>query len=125
MYYFDKTLCGKAFELLKKTNELADIENDVHQIKNMLDYSSYFTSSQMIELDRYIKDKYPEISIFQKLADSVKWKKSKNSTYTQNTSFEIEMLKFDCYYLLALALKRSGEIVELSDFFDKAYIYNT
>lgn len=79
----------------------------------------------MIELDRYIKDKYPEISIFQKLADSVKWKKSKNSTYTQNTSFEIEMLKFDCYYLLALALKRSGEIVELSDCSDKAYIYNT
>lgn len=125
MYYFDKTLCHKAFELLKKANELADIANDVHQISNMIDYSSFFTSSQMIELDKHIKDKYPEIYIFQKLADSIKWKKSKDSTYTQYTSFEIERLKFDCYYLLALALKRSGEIVELSDFFDKAYISNT
>ncbi len=86
MYYFDKTLCRKAFELLKTTNELADITNDVQQIKNILDYSSFFTSSQMIEFDKYIKDKYPKIYIFQKLADSVKWKEPINSTSTQNTS---------------------------------------
>ncbi len=125
MYYFDKVLCRKAFELLKTTNELADITNDVQQIINMLDYSSFFTSSQMIELDKYIKEKYPEIFIFQKLAASVKWKEPINSTSTQNTSLEIEKLKFDCYYLLALALEHSGKIVELYDFFDKAYISNT
>ena len=90
MYYFDKTLCRKAIELLKTTNELADITNDVQQIKNILDYSSFFKSSQMIEFDKYIKDKYSKIYIFQKLADSVKWKEPINLISTQNTSLEIE-----------------------------------
>ncbi len=46
------------------------------------------------------------------------------SCVSQKTIIEIEKLKFDTYFLLALALKRTGEIIELFEFFDKDYIIN-
>lgn len=78
----------------------------------------------MKELDKEDKYKYPEIKSFQQLAESIKWKQSAGISNSKLTIEKLERLKFDCYYLLALALKRSGEIVELTDFFDKAHISN-
>lgn len=123
-YYFDNKLYEKAIELLDKTNDLADIAKDVKRIKNVVEFCTPYTLQQMTALDKEIKDKYPEIKVFQNLADSIKWKQPSIIGNSKATIEEVERLKFDCYYLLALALKRSGEIVELSEFFDEAYFYN-
>jgi hypothetical protein len=80
-------------------------------------------TEQLKEIDNEMKKKYPEIQIMQNLADNIKWKKvlGGNLNYQPNLP-EIEQLKFDLYCILARVLKSAGEIAELSDFFDKAYI---
>lgn len=123
-YYFNKTLYEKAIELLNKSKDLADIANDVFSIDKVIANSYLYTYMQLREMDESIKCKYPEIKLFQELANSIKWINAVSFGYSQPTTEEVEALKFDLYYLLALALKKSGEIVELSDFFDKAYIAN-
>lgn len=122
MYYFNEELCKTAVELLQNSKELIDIANDVQKINRVLNCPALISLQDMRNLDREIKDKYPEIQIFNNIADSVKWKESSNVYYQQNTIQEIEELKFDRFYLYALALKKSGEIAEYMDFFDKNYI---
>ncbi len=124
MYYFDKTLIEKAFELLNEVKDLTDIAKDVFKIQHVLDYWSFYTLEEMSNLNQEMEEKYPEIFVFQRLADSVKWKLSSGSVSSQNILPELEKLKFDFYYLLVLTLKNAGEIVELYEFFDKNYIVN-
>lgn len=122
MYYFDEKLCQKATELIHKSKDLADIAQDAQRINKVLNYPAYFSIQYMQSLDNEIKVKYPEIRAFQSVADSIKWKPPIRYSNQPQILAEIEMLKFDLFYLYALALIRSGEIAEYKEFFDKNYI---
>lgn len=122
MYYFDEKLCKTAVELLQNSRELIDIANDVQKINRVLNCPALFSPHDMRNLDSEIKKKYPEIGVFKNIADSVNWAVSSNGYCQQNTVIEVEELKFDRFYLYALALKKSGEIAEYVDFFDKKHI---
>ncbi|MGN0760947.1 MAG: hypothetical protein ACI4MV_03280 [Christensenellales bacterium] len=122
MYYFDEKLCKTAVELLQNSKDLSDIANDVHKINRVLNYSTLISLQDMRNLDIEIKDKYLEIQVFKMLADKVNWIVSSNGYCQQNTVIEVEELKFDRFYLYALALKKSGKIAKYIDFFDKKRI---
>lgn len=122
MYYFDEKLCKTAVELLQNSRELIDIANDVQKINRILNCSALFSPHDMRNLDSEIKKKYPEIGVFKIIADNVNWIVSSNVYYQQNTVIEVEELKFDKFYLYALALKKSGKIAKYIDFFDKKRI---
>lgn len=122
MYYFDEKLCKTAVELLQNSKDLVGIANDVQKINCVLNCPALFSPHDMRNLDSEIKKKYPEIQAFKILADNVNWIVSSNVYYQQNTTQEAESLKFDRFYLYALALKKSGEIAEYMDFFDKKRI---
>ncbi len=122
MYYFDKKLCEKAEFLICKSIDLADIAQDTQRINRVLNHPEYFSSQYMQSLDNEIRAKYPDIQVFQNIADSIKWKVSIGNSNQQHLVYEIETLKFDLYYLYAIALVRAREISEYMDFFDKEYI---
>ena len=122
MYYFDEKLCKTAVELLQNSKDLADIADDVQKINRVLNYSTLISLQDMRNLNSEINEKYPEIGVFKNIADNVNWIVSSNVYYQQNTTQEVENLKFDRFYLYALALKKSGEIAEYIDFFDKKHI---
>lgn len=122
MYYFDKQLREKAEKLIHKSKDLADIAQYTQRIIEVLNYPTHFSIQYMQSLDNEIKARYPDIRLFQGIADSIKWKTPIGSSNQQHFVYEIEALKFDLFYLYALALFRSGEIVEYMDFFDKNYI---
>lgn len=122
MYYFDEKLCKTAVELLQNSRDLADIANDAQKINRVLNCPALFSPHDMRNLDSKIKKKYPEIQIFKNTADNVNWIVSSNGYCQQNTVIEVEELKFDRFYLYALALKKSGKIAKYIDFFDKKRI---
>lgn len=122
MYYFDEKLCKTAVELLQNSKDLADIANDVQKINRVLNYSTLISLQDMRNLNSEINEKYPEIGVFKNIADSVNWAVSSNGYCQQNTVIEVEELKFDRFYLYALALKKSGKIAKYIDFFDKKRI---
>lgn len=122
MYYFDRRLCEKAVDLLRKSKDLVDTAKDVQKINHLLNCSTLISLQDMRNLDREIKYKYPGIQVFKTIADGVNWRVSSKGYCQQNTVQEIEELKFDRFYLYALALKKSGEIAEYIDFLDKNYI---
>lgn len=122
MYYFDKKLCEKAVYLICKDKDLADIAQDAQRINEVLNYPAYYTIQYAQSLDNEIKARYPEIRLFQGIADSIRWKNPIGSFNQQHFVYEIETLKFDLSYLYALALVRSREISEYMEFFDKNYI---
>jgi hypothetical protein len=131
MCFFDKTLYNKAFKLLTEGGRFMGECYDLFLLSIVLiNPSAYITQTmfgidteQLKEIDNEMRRKYPEIQVMQNLADKIKWKKGLvgNSNYQSNLP-EVEQLKFDFYCILARVLKSAGEIAELSDFFDKAYI---
>lgn len=123
MYYFDKELCNKAVELIRKSKEFADIATDVRRIDVVLNFPTNFSSWDMQNLDNEIRNKYHEIEVFRRAAEGVKWKVSNSGNYMSSPIIqEREALKFDYYFLCALALLRSGEIADYIAFFDKEHI---
>ncbi len=122
MYYFDEKLCKTAVELLQNSKDLVGIANDVQKINRVLNCPALFSPHDMRNLNSEINEKYPEIGVFKIIADSINWKVSSNVYYQQNTVIEVEELKFDRFYLYALALKKSGKIAKYIDFFDKKRI---
>ncbi len=58
MYYFDKTLIEKAFELLNEVKDLTDIAKDVFKIQHVLDYWSFYTLEEMSNLNQEMEEKY-------------------------------------------------------------------
>jgi hypothetical protein len=131
MCFFDKTLYNKAFKLLTEGGRFMGECYDLFLLSNVLiDPSAYISQTmfgidteQLKEIDNQMKKKYPEIQIMQNLADKIKWKPALNVNLTYKPTLpEVEQLKFDFYCILARVLKSAGEIAELADFFDKAYI---
>lgn len=127
MFYFDNELTIKAVELLYKSSELKDILLDYNKIIDVLKDNRNYSSQDMRKLDYYIKEKYPEINYFYNICVNTKWKSLDNffdinNNYANGNDNEVEMLKFDAYFLCAFALKLSGEIADYYDYLDKKYI---
>lgn len=122
MYYFDKQLCEKAVYLICNDKDLADIAQDTQRINEVLNQPAYFSNQYMQSLDNELKAKYPDIQVFQNIADSIRWKNPIGFSNQQRFVYEIETLKFDLFYLYALALVRTKEISGYMEFFDKDYI---
>jgi hypothetical protein len=131
MYFFDKTLYNKAFKLLTEGGRFMSECYDLFLLSIVLiNPSAYITQTmfgidteQLKEIDNEMRRKYPEIQIMRNLVNKLKWKTGLNGNSTYQPALpEVEQLKFDYYCILARVLKSAGEIAELSEFFDKAYI---
>jgi hypothetical protein len=125
---FDNELVSKARELLTEDVKFADELQDVATIDNILDNQVLYSSKReyLIKLNNSLCAKYPEINIIDNLSKKISWKIPDNKlSYHKaimSESAEISNLRMDRYCILARVLKSAGKIVELVDFFDKAYI---
>lgn len=101
---FTEGLFDKVLHIIKESHDCIDVANDLNAIQNTIHNGSDFDA---INLDDYLRRKYPIINTMLNIADSIQARPScGNSNTTSQSPYKAMLVQDHCGILCQIAIEK-------------------